>query len=896
MPIAKIMEEFVKPTLVLLLLTISGISVAVGQNIVGHLEGRVVDARSRPIAGVNVSVSGEVMQGVRGAFTDAKGWFHVLALPPGSYTVRIGHLAYYPQEFSSVTILLGKTSTLGVVTMQTQVLQLPQVVVMGTRPVIDFTTTDEGGTLTSRTIEQLPIERNYRAMVAVLPQANFSYLGDEINMSGATGLENKYFIDGMEVTDPLAGGTGTNLPYNFIREVEVKTGGYQAEYRSTLGGLVNVITHSGGDEFHGQVFGFFADNRIAAEPRQPQAQLSQGDYAQYDVGFRLGGPLLRERLWFFAAYNPTIDREEVLIPGLGYYSDRSTIHSFAGKLTWQAGRRNNLVFTLLGDPQVRRGVGELFGTWGLVSSLANPDPYLGEINRGGINLSLNGRHDMGKKTLLESQASWVTRQERNVPATTWGRTEPLFSDENGRWSGGAPSQIDSRSNVFTIGLKLSHRAGRHDLKCGLEYRNNQLNHETKSSALSRVGQDTYSQFMARAHGTVNNRQPGAFIQDSWQVGTRINIQAGLRWDGQYFIASTGKVVQTITDQFQPRVGVVFQPGKNAAQKVQLFYGRFYQELSTFLSQAYFLSGALMSFKMYSHDPRIDPSNPDQAFEFVTSIRPALKNLQGQYYDSFSLGYEQTLFRTYKLGIYGALHTLRQGIEDGFDPETGDAWFHNPGKGVLKQYPRVKREYQALEFRIEKPYDGRFGLLASYVLSKTSGNYPGLFNSDFNFSAPNVNASFDQLETLTNGTGRLPNDRTHVFKISGSVHLLKGLQAGTFLVWQSGTPLNEFGGSSAGMPWYRFMQPRGSAGRTLSLWDLNLRLAYDFGASGGSGLNPRLILDAFHVGSRRTPVNYEQIHYYSLDENGQNINANPFYGQPSHFQPPMALRLGMEVNF
>ena len=91
-------------------------------------------------------------------------------------------------------------------------------------------------------------------MISLLPQSNLSYYGDGVNIGGATGFENKYFVDGVEVTDPLLGVSSTYLPYNFIKEVEVKAGGYEAEFQSALGGVINVVTNSGTNQFHGSVF------------------------------------------------------------------------------------------------------------------------------------------------------------------------------------------------------------------------------------------------------------------------------------------------------------------------------------------------------------------------------------------------------------------------------------------------------------------------------------------------------------------------------------------------------------------------------------------------------------------------------------------------------------------
>ena len=141
--------------------------------------------------------------------------------------------------------MLGSTTSLGTIVLQQQSIETEEIIISGNKTLIDPTSTEYGGTLRSKDFENLPLDRDYKSIVALLPLANTSYFGDQVNFAGATGFENKYFIDGMDVSYGFNSGTGTNLPYNFIKDIEVKTGGYEAEYKSSLGGIINVITNSG---------------------------------------------------------------------------------------------------------------------------------------------------------------------------------------------------------------------------------------------------------------------------------------------------------------------------------------------------------------------------------------------------------------------------------------------------------------------------------------------------------------------------------------------------------------------------------------------------------------------------------------------------------------------------
>ena len=867
------------------------------QEVTGNLEGRVLDSQRGPIDAVNIIVSGPSLQGLRGDATDDGGYFRVLALPVGSYTVKVQHLAYQEVSFQNVRVRLGKTTTLGEITLQSQVLELPAIVVSEVRPAIDPTSTSSGGNLEADFYRELPVSRDYRNIAILLPQANESFLGDEVNFAGSTGLENKYFVDGVETTDPYRGVTGTTLPYNIVKEIQIRTGGYEAEYRSSLGGIVNVITYSGGNDFHGQAFGFFANNQFSGDARRPALAPPTGDFAEYDFGLSLGGPVIHDKLWFFAAYNLKVEREDVSIPGLGFFEDKSTTHIFAGKLTWQASQKTNVVFSIFGDPSKRDGVGETVVPLPPPSSFENSDPYLMNIETGGISLSLQGTHIVSNNVLIESSLSRISRTEKNRPASSRGRNEPLFLDLTGTWSGGSSGYVDNLSVQTTLGIRATLLLNRHTFKTGFEFRDNRLDNDSAVSIDGQRAPDLFLQQFGLSQGTFHNRIPSLFVQDSWQINNRLRMNIGLRWDGQFLVGSDGKVAQKITDQYQPRIGIIYQPGELGSQKLFGSFGRFYQELAEWLSRQQHNDSNLNGAIVYDHDFRIDPSGGDSTFA-TSGIQTEVDGLEGQHYDEFTLGYEREVAQNVKVGARGIYRVLRQGIETAFVPDrfTGVLLYGNPGKAPLEAYPKMKREYKAFELTIEKYGGKRFNFLASYVLSRNRGNYAGLFTSDIVPQPfPNASGAYLLIPAGENATGLLPNDRTHVFKFSGFYRFKFGLGVGTFFNWQTGKPKNEFGFNQMLISEV-FLQPRGSAGRLSPIWDLNLRFVYDPNRLTHTKWQFRLILDVFHLGSQREPVAREEVHFNAVDENGNPIAPNPNYDSPILFQPPMAVKFGLEVDF
>ena len=120
-----------------------------------------------------------------------------------------------------------------------------------------------------------------------------------------------------------------------------------------------------------------------------------------------------------------------------------------------------------------------------------------------------------------------------------------------------------------------------------------------------------------------------------------------------------------------------------------------------------------------------------------------------------------------MGVRGMHRTLRWAIEDAFNPATDQFVVGNPGRGDLAFAPRARHAYSALVLTFEKPVRGRFGFLASYVLSRTRGNYDGLYDFEQSTPFPNTGTQFDSPQQYLNNEGRLINDRPHIAKLSGS---------------------------------------------------------------------------------------------------------------------------------
>ena len=869
------------------------------QEVAGNLQGRVVAARKQPVAEAQVTVAGPSLQGTRTSWTDAGGFFQVLGLPAGSYTLRLARIGFRPVVIDSIPVRVGSTTNLGQVSVEPQALELGEIVINAQPFSIDPASTTIGANVDATTYDALPVGRDYRSLVAFLPHANTSYYtGDPVNIGGATGLENAYFIDGVNVTDDHFQGVVSTfvLPYNFVRTVEVKQGGYDARYGRAIGGLVNAVTYSGGNTFEGDVFAFFTDRGLTGVQRTGFNDVRSDGFTNYDVGARIGGPIVRDRLWYSVAYNPQVESAQQAVPGWGDFADRLRRHVFAGKLTWQAATSTGVELLLFGDRSTHHEVSRAtFSQFSGLDSVANPDPFLFFTRAGHTSASLRMTHQLGTRGLFEATVTRATSFTSQGAETVRGASEPLYLDYiTSTLSGGLPGRNAPRDARSSLALRGTLELGAHTVLAGAEYEDNRYSDTWQSTLILRLDTSVWTKDSALVPGTVHNRIPTLYAEDSWRIGSRVTVQGGLRWSGEYLLGSAG-LAQSFPNEWQPRLGAAVQLGRLGTQRIFGSWGIFYQQQPLDVAQGFYIPFPEF-LSIFSSDPRVPGAKPDTVLNISTdpSQYPNIRGAKPEHHREVTFGYERLIGPNLRVTARAIRRDLLSAFGFGLDTLNTLYWVMGvPGEGALSYLPKMRRSYTALELSAEwaghQGLQGRF----SYVLSRAYGNYTGFYASDYGAAAPGQFGGVQIRDNVKNSTGLLPNDRTHVLKLAGSYPLGFGLTTGAFFTWQSGTPLNDFGVN----PTYvraTFLVPRGSAGRTPSIWDLNVRLAYPFRLA--KGLHARATLDWLHVGSPRRPVWLEQVQYVSEDANGNPINPNPTYGQVRSYQPPTQARLGVDFTF
>ena len=315
------MKSVYRFTLALSVCLLLLVPVAVFAQTTGTVDGTVTDQSNAPLPGVTVELTSPNLQGTRTAVTSADGRYRFPAVPPGPYKVT-AELAGFGKVEKRATVSLDATAT---VNLSLQLSTSAEVTVTGEAPLVDVSSTTQGSNFGAKVIDKLPVGRNYADVVFTQPgvQADFGETQGRslaISIYGSTSSENLFLIDGVNTTNVIKGFQGKDINNEFIQEVEVKTGGYQAEYGRNTGGVVNVITKSGGNEFHGGVFGYYNDTGMRADVDVVQTpDFSQtGDvdnvpgvgpnsFLEKDVrqewGADLGGFMVKDKVWFFGAYD-----------------------------------------------------------------------------------------------------------------------------------------------------------------------------------------------------------------------------------------------------------------------------------------------------------------------------------------------------------------------------------------------------------------------------------------------------------------------------------------------------------------------------------------------------------------------------------------------------------------
>jgi hypothetical protein len=352
----------------------------------GMIGGTVTDSTGATVPGAKVTVSGQT--GERTETSNENGVFRIDNLTPGTYTVKVEQKGFKSSVANNITVNVGRESTLNLKLEPGEI--SATVDVTASSGAVDLQSTAVGQNLNDQLFTNVPVQRNVSSLFYLSPSANDGIGGgrDNPSIAGGSALDNLYVADGVNITNSAFGGIGTfsrsygalgtGINTSFIKEVQVKSGGFEPQYGQSEGGIINIITQSGGNAYHGAIYGYLRPKSFEAARRQPDdfRVNKQGELLHeenYDVGGDFGGyvPGAKNNLFFFGSFNPTIRREIVqgvsgnatdiangdaaivdsgLFLSRGRFARRYRSYNYAAKLDYVVNANHQVTFSIFGDP------------------------------------------------------------------------------------------------------------------------------------------------------------------------------------------------------------------------------------------------------------------------------------------------------------------------------------------------------------------------------------------------------------------------------------------------------------------------------------------------------------------------------------------------------------------
>jgi hypothetical protein len=577
----------------------------------GTLSGRVVDPQGLAVPGATVTVTGA--QGAKTTTTQADGRFSMPFLTPGTYAVRAELQGFKAVEQKNINVNLGQTSD---VSLKMEVGGLTETVqVTGAAAVVDTSSTTVGATLSAQELEQVPVGRRVADVLYLAPGVSSSGTLGRMNpsISGGSGLENQYVIDGTNVTNAGYGGLGSYsiifgslgnaTPYDFVQEIQVKTGGFEAEYGQSTGGVVNVVTKSGTNNYTGSLFAYGQPRGLQGAYNQFQAangSVNVFGASQSDAGAQFGGPILKNHLFFFGAIDPSWTKTIYNAPpgfalaSMGDISRDRRTTSYAVKATAQLGSGHKINASFFGDPSH----GDT-GPQRISSLLATTTSSFSTLDYGGHQQTVRYDGVINSHFLLEASFARSDNNINELPSVdTWRITDQTVTPTV--ITGGIGRYEKGNESLNKMGaIKATNVFGGHQLKYGFEYSNvayNQFNNitgptfvgpdgrTTATGATITVLQDvTFGKIYRVTRANYNNghdttqRYWDAFLQDTWKIGNRLTINPGVRLDQETMDGNLIKGWQ-LKNNWAPRLGATYDPFGDGRTKFYGNYGIYYNRV------------------------------------------------------------------------------------------------------------------------------------------------------------------------------------------------------------------------------------------------------------------------------------------------------------------------------
>jgi hypothetical protein len=783
--------------LVVSLLVVSGLQ---AQTTTGRLIGTTTDEDGLRLPGVQVRITSDVLiGGPRATVSDAQGNFQFISLYPGEYTVQASLSGFVTQERQEVRVPLGGAASI--------IIEMPmgtfesEIEVFSETPVIDPTQVNTEQVFDVTYMKNAAIGSTNRAYQAILSQTAGVTGGWNPYVFGSTLGENAFYIDGQDTTDPVTATWSVIYNFDSIAEVELQTSGFEAEYGRATGGLVNVITKSGGNQLSGTVDLRYRDAGFQNSGDHYDA--SDLDTKYEDYAFTLGGPIVRDKLWFFGGYE-FINSETTPVNSPTTRDWEGTNYNL--KLTWQAGSAWRVVGKYSDSPA------DIYND----NASQWREPEATSYQKQGTALTTFELNGVLSDSLMWNTMVGITRSALDgIPNSGDLETAGHYNYDTGLNTVNYTNQQYSERNRDDVGTDLTwfvdDLAGSHEFKGGIQYSGteflsaNCLTGTTGGACtLGSIGyryEDVawfgpvtpYLMWWGESEGeqAYTGTLYTGYLQDAWRVVPNLTLKLGVRYDQISYDTNDGSQIADMS-KFQPRIGVAWDITSDAKNVVRFNWGRFMHPnaltLPDFVRTTNEPSGAAWSCDTIgNYFWGLGLETPEQCEAFTASqgwgyfadydgtdplgwiqqpwnvfghdpstVDP---NLKPSYADTLSVSYEREVGNRASIEIT----YVNKETHDIFEDTCVENWpepspNNECASYVMANLPELKREYEGVMLTYENRTWSWMTMIASYTYSESKGS------QEYN---QNQGSAFDFYPWhYNNRYGFLNDHRKHRAKLNG----------------------------------------------------------------------------------------------------------------------------------
>jgi hypothetical protein len=645
----------------------------------GSLTGNVLNQSGDAVSGASLVVKSTSTGVTRSATSGADGSVRVPLLAVGSYTVSVSASGYTTLS-DTVNVSLGGASSYNFV-LSSASADVEDVVVVGSVvESYDFDRTTTGISIdVDEVLGRTPVNRNITSLVLLAPGTTEgdSAFGNLASVSGSSVAENVYLVNGLNITNFRNFTGASTVPFEFYEQVDVKTGGYQAEFGKAIGGVVNAVTRSGTNDFTASVSVYETPDALRSQsPNTYAADNNRRESDQREINISVGGPIIEDKLFYYVLFNP----DESEVSSYGLLSGRTTTSQlddeFLGyKLDYYLTSNTHFEYTFFSDEtQI------VYNEWEYDVDTGVKGAYIGESYD-----NIGGDNEIFKVTSVINDNLTVSFMQGS---NDYNRTSSGSGDQY-------PAIYDARSGSFVpVGQQTSftidvgsdsrdmtrfdvdYYVGKHHFRMGYEEEeltaiNATINSggvyyawfdgDAASGIASGEGNDVVRVRNYSSGGTFVTEQEAFYIQDSWDVTDRLNLNIGLRRSSFNNKNAEGNTFVKAEDQDALRIGATYDLSGDGSSKLFASFGEYYLPIAantnirmaggeTYIQTWYnYPAGAPADFLPVGIPVEKDENNPAYLRHVVygdgsvPDTRSTTDNsLEPMYGEELILGYQTTL--------------------------------------------------------------------------------------------------------------------------------------------------------------------------------------------------------------------------------------------------------------